>query len=189
MLLMEWIHAAYVGISNFLQHFDHSLGLQVKQLKKFHSPVSFKATQRCYVAKDFPNQSISQQSYCAPKIVVNLSARFLCLYIHIYCKLVVQRSPLVLFWRTEVAYVDKEHSVVLGQLLKLYLKKRMEVLKVNKSLFHCNSTKVLTLIYLSTWSWQRTHMLIVKSRAWSSRCCGLAFVVTLQVGVGNAWRY
>ena len=26
-------------------------------------------------------------------------------------------------------------------------------------------------------------------RAWSSRCCGLAFVVSLRVGVGNARRY
>ena len=38
-----------------------------------------------------------------------------------------------------------------------------------------------------------THTLIVKNRAWSSRCCGLAFAVTLRVtlrvGVGNTRRY
>ena len=31
---------------------------------------------------------------------------------------------------------------------------------------------------------KRTHTLIEKSRARSSRCCGLAFVVTLKFGVG-----
>ena len=31
----------------------------------------------------------------------------------------------------------------------------------------------------------RTHTLIVRSRAWSSRCCGLTFVVILR----NARRY
>ena len=37
---------------------------------------------------------------------------------------------------------------------------------------------------------ERTHTLIVKSRARSSRgYCGLAFIVTLRAGVANAQKY